>query len=371
MKFKIKFADQIVGLFIVVALVALGGIIIMLGINQRWFAKNYYFKTVFNSSTNLAAGTAIFMKGFQVGKIDAIRLNDANMVDVDFYIYEEYYPKVKENSLLELSVSPIGLGAQLLFHPGLSDQLLAEGSFMYTTDSIEGQIIIEQELVAIPVKDDTITRLLSNVNPVLENVNRTLVTVNRTLTEVNRALAGQSTGPLGSIVGDISATTARLPATIGNVNDTVAMLRARIDTLMNQVDSLLNEAQTSVSNVNGITGNLEQTTAALRDPTGLIPRLLDPEGSIATFLDDDNALFNRVMSIIGQVEQSVRSLQQIVTSLNGEMPQIASVLNETKVAIERAQDVLEGIRNNPLIRGGITEQATQESLYNSMREGNF
>ncbi len=42
MKFKIKFADQIVGLFIIIALVLFGTIVIMLGINQRWFSKNYH-----------------------------------------------------------------------------------------------------------------------------------------------------------------------------------------------------------------------------------------------------------------------------------------------------------------------------------------
>lgn len=371
MKFKIKYADQIVGLFIIIALVVFGGIIIMLGINQRWFAKNYYFKSVFNSSANIAPGTSIFMKGFQIGKIHRVFLNEENMVDVELYIFDTFYPKVRENSLLELSVSPIGLGSQLLFHPGYGENLLEEGALIYTTDSIEGQIIIEQELVAMAAKDDTITRLLSNVNPVLENVSRTLVTVNRTLTEVNRALAGQSSGPLGNIVGDISNTTAQLPGTMAKVDDTIADVRLRVATLLDQVELLLGETQTTLGNVSGITGNLEQTTAAIRDPTGLVPRLLDPQGSLKTILDDDDALFKRIMTIMGDVERSVRSIQQIVGSLNSEVPKIASVLNETKLAIEKAQDVLEGVKNNPLIRGGVPERAVQESLFNSMREGSF
>lgn len=378
MKFKIKFADQIVGLFILISLVAFSGIIIIMGINQRWFAKNYYFKSVFNSSANIAPGTGIQMRGFQIGKIDKVTLNDENQVDVEFYIYDTYYYKVKESSLLELSVSPIGLGSALLFHPGKEGDVLPEGSFIPTADSVDGQSIIEQELADIPVKDDTITRLLSNVNPVLENVNRTLVAVTRTLTEVNRAIAGQGSGPLTGIVGDINAATSKLPATMDNVNsvvdsvdEVVIGVQDRVAVLLDQVEELLQATQTTVANVNGITGNLEETTDALRDPTGLIPKLLDPQGSLKTILDDDDALFNRIIAITDNVERSVRNLQQIISSLNSEVPKIASVLNETKSAIEKAQDVLEGVKNNPLIRGGVPERAVQESLYNSMREGSF
>jgi phospholipid/cholesterol/gamma-HCH transport system substrate-binding protein len=364
MKFKIKFADQVVGLFILVAVVFFAVIVVLIGANQRWFAKDYTFKTSFQSATGAAPGTAIFMKGFTIGKIDKLTLNAENLVDAEFHIYDTYYDKVREYSILELTVSPIGLGSQLLFHPGRSETRLEEGVFIPTADSIDGQALIEQELVEIPPKDDTITRLLANVNPLLENTNKTIVTVNRTLTEVNRALAGQSTGPLGDIVTDASTAAAALPGTMRNVDAIVADVQLRVGGLLDQVSSLLVEFQ-------AISGNLVATTESIRDPTGLVPKLLDPSGSIKTFLDDDNALYKKVMNIVGEIEKSVKSLQSIVSGLNSEMPKVAAVLNETRTAIQQAQDVLEGVKNNPLIRGGVSERVEQESLYRAMREGSF
>ena len=91
MKFKIKYADQIVGLFIIVALAMLAVIVILVGVNQRWFAKDYSFWTVFSSANGVSPGTAIVMNGFTVGKIDKISLNDDNKVDVYFHIYDTYY----------------------------------------------------------------------------------------------------------------------------------------------------------------------------------------------------------------------------------------------------------------------------------------
>lgn len=364
MKFKIKFADQIVGLFILVALASFVAIVVLVGANQRWFAKDYTFKTSFQSASGVAPGTAILMKGFTIGKIDKLTLNAENGVDAVFHIYDTYYDKVREYSILELTVSPIGLGSQLLFHPGRSDARLAEGVFIPTADSIEGKSLIEQELVEIPPKDDTITRLLANVNPLLENTNKTVVTVNRTLTEVNRALAGQSSGPLGRIVTDASSAAAALPGTMSNVDAIVSDVQTRVAGLLDQTSALL-------AQLDAMSGNLVMTTEALKDPTGLVPRLLDPKGSVKTFLNDGDALYKKVMSIIGEIEKSSKSLQSIVTGLNGEMPKVAAVLNETRTAILKAQDVLEGVKNNPLIRGGVTERVEQETLYQAMREGSF
>ena len=88
MKFKIKFADQIVGLFIIVALAFFAVIVVLIGANQRWFAKDYRFVTSFQSAAGAAPGTSILMKGFTIGKIDKLTLNADNGVDAEFHIYD-------------------------------------------------------------------------------------------------------------------------------------------------------------------------------------------------------------------------------------------------------------------------------------------
>lgn len=364
MKFRIKHADKIVGLFVLSAAALLCVLIILLGINQRWFAKNYDFKSRFTSGTGIAAGTPILMRGFQVGKIKRITLNAENQVDVDFYIYDTYYDKVRQFSLLELSVSPIGLGSQLLFHPGRGDSVLAEGAFIPSAETPEGQAVIEQNLAEIPVRDDTISRLIAGLNPLLENASRTLTTVNRTLTEMNRALAGQSTGPLGEMVQNVSLATKELPRAVSNASDLIEDVAGRTDALLAEVQSVL-------TSVNAISQSLAQAAKEMEDPTGLVPKLLDPKGSLKTFLDDNNALYNKVLGMMDEVERSIVSLREIMGSLNSEMPKIASILEEGKTTLQKSQDVLEGLKNNPLLRGGIPERREQQSLYSSMREGDF
>lgn len=343
MRFRIKHADTIVGIFVISAALIFAGGIILLGANQRWFSKDIRFTTRFESAAGASPGTAIMMRGFQVGKVTKVKLNDANQVDAEFVIYDTYYPKVKGNSLLELSTSPIGLGTQLLFHPGKSETLMTPGSFVPLADSEQGKELIDQGLVDIPTKDDTITRLLAGVNPLIENTNKTVVTINRTLTEVNRALAGQSSGPLGSIVKSASNAVAH-------------------------VDGLVEKANGLIDSAKAITKNLEAMTAAIRDPTGLVPKLLDAKGSIKTLLDDKNALYNSISGSIAELQKTLKNVQEISSSLNGQMPSIALTIDEGRTAIKQAQDVLTGLKNNPLLKGGIPEKVERQPVSQSLRE---
>jgi phospholipid/cholesterol/gamma-HCH transport system substrate-binding protein len=357
MRFRVKYADKFVGLFVIVAALFLVGGIVLLGANQRWFSKDIRFTTRFSSASGAAPGTAIMMRGFQVGKVIKVKLNDANEVDAEFVIYDSYYPKVKEYSIIELVTSPIGLGTQLLFHPGKGESLASPGSFIPLADSDEGRDLIDRGLVDIPVKDDPITRLLAGVNPFIENANKTIVTINRTLTEINRALAGQSTGPLGAIVN--------------NASDAVSHADTMVADLSTQATTLVEKANALVDSVTAISKNLEATTAAIRDPTGLVPRLLDAKGSIKTMLDDKNALYDNIEGSIAELQKTLKNIQDITGSLSGEMPSIAMTIDEGRAAIKQAQDVLTGLKNNPLLKGGIPARVEQQPQSQSMREGQF
>jgi phospholipid/cholesterol/gamma-HCH transport system substrate-binding protein len=357
MRFRIKHADKIVGLFVIVAALSFAAGIIFLGANQRWFSKDIRFTTRFPSAAGASPGTAIMMRGFQVGKVTKVRLNDENEVDAEFVIYDNYYPKVKANSLLEIVTSPIGLGTQLLFHPGKGDSPAPPGSFIPLADSEAGKDLIDQGLVDIPPKDDTITRLIAGVAPMIENANKTIVTINRTLTEINRALAGQSSGPLGSMVTSAS--------------DAVAHVDGMVSSVSAQATELVAKANGLVDSMDGIAKNLEATTAAIRDPTGLVPKLLDAKGSIKTILDDKNVLYDSINASIGELQRTLKNVQDISASLNGQMPSIALTIDEGRAAIKQAQDVLIGLKNNPLLRGGIPERTERQPLSQSMREGSF
>lgn len=358
MQFRIKFAEQIVGLFTLIAIIALAVILILMGSNQRWFAKNYYFTSRFSSAEGLSKGMAIALKGFEIGKIDTIRLTPINSVEVTFYIYDTYYAKVKRNSVIELTSSPIGLGSNLLFHPGANnDEPLPEFSFIPSVDLEEGKKLIEQGLVDVPQKDDMITVLFDKVEPILNNVNVTLLHMNDLITSATSTIEGNNEGPLGDMLVKADALTGKLDSMITGTTATIQNVSQQIDTLLVKL--------------NRISDNLEQTTSEFRDPTGIVTKMLDPKGSIATLLNDDNALYIQIESVLQGIRATTEQLRTFSVYLNNKAPELSAVIAKSRTALDKGSEVLEGVKNNPLIRGGIVEQKEQLSSFQSYRDEDF
>jgi phospholipid/cholesterol/gamma-HCH transport system substrate-binding protein len=351
MKFQIRFADQIVGLFIILALLSVIFILVMMGINQRWFAKDYNYTSSFKSGNGLSVGMPIKLKGFQIGSVDKIDLLEDNTVEINFHIFDTYIDKVRKNSVIELSVSPIGIGSGgMLFHPGKSTELIPELSFIPSTDFKEGNALIVKGLVNKPERDDTIVNIINDISPLLRSTNSTMKSLDTLLDTTNATFNGESEGPLTDILNEVALMVTMLNKTISN-----AML------VVNDI----------LSNTYGISSNLEITTAGLTETKGLITHLLDPKGSIATLLNDDNQLYKELFSIVEEASKTTEELTAFINYINSTQPQISELLESSREAIIKGKDVLEGLSNNPLLRGGITSVTDQPTTFKSYEEEEF
>ncbi len=351
MKFKIQYADQIVGVFSILAVFCLSVLLIFMGINQRWFQKNYYFNTRFLSAEGLKTGMPIKLKGFEIGQIKKINLTDDNNVEVEFYIYEKYYEKVKPNSIIRHVVSPIGIGSDLVFHPGkFNGNPLEENSFIPSYNLKEAQDLIKKGVVDIPQGDNTVTRIVNQIEPIMNNVNMLLESVTTLTNTANTALKGELRGPVGT--------------TISNISSITTNLRIIISETTNRINTLLD-------NFEGITGNVNTLTANIADPEGLIPELMGSDGSAAAFFNDNGELFDNLNSILANLDQMTQELNNFTRYLNDSTPQLTGVLEESRGALKEGKAVLEGLKNNPLLRGGITEIRGQEDTFNNHRDEEF
>jgi phospholipid/cholesterol/gamma-HCH transport system substrate-binding protein len=334
MKFKIKYADQIVGACVIMAFVFLIAVIFMLGSKQRWFAKDYEFRTSFDTATGISVGMPLLYKGFTIGKIKSLSLNVKNEVDVEFSVYDTYYDRAKEGSLVELIVSPIGLGNQFLFHPGSGAKLIPGKSFIPRADTPEGRALIDAGLVTIPKRDDTVSNLIAQVNPLLTNLNGTLE-------EVNGALRGTGKGPLSKTLNNVSGITGTLDA---------------------DLPGILADIKNVTDNVNAIATNLKALSASLNEnPNGPIPALIDPDGS----------MFKNLESTFSSLAGTLDNIEGSSALLKSEMPQIGRLIEDLRVAIVNAQDVLESLKNNPLLKNGVPQRVQTDSSGTNSRNIDF
>jgi phospholipid/cholesterol/gamma-HCH transport system substrate-binding protein len=340
MKFKIKFAEQIVGLFVLLAVLSLAGILIFMGINQRWFAKDYSFVSKFISGEGLNRGMSVSLKGFTIGAVDQIELLEDNTVQIRFHIYDTYYDRVRPNSVLELSTSPIGIGGGgLKIHPGISsEEPLAEGSYIPSTDFPEGKILAAQGLAIGLDKEDAISSVVNRIGPILDSTHATIKSLNSTLSTIDNTLKGDQEGPLMDI--------------------------------MKETYSVLAALDESLQNLGGITAHIEEMSAELTETQGLVKKLLDPKGSVALLLDDEE-LYRNIVGIMSELEKSVAEISSFAGYVNSQQPNITALLKEGEATMDESQAVMEGLQNNPLLRGGISEKPAEPATFRGMRPGEY
>jgi phospholipid/cholesterol/gamma-HCH transport system substrate-binding protein len=306
MKFSIRFADQIVGALVILALAILVFVIFMLGRSQRWFTRDHLYVTYFSSASGLSNNMDIKYKGFTIGHVKKFELKENDTVEVTLSIFEEHSHRVTEGSLVEVSVSPIGLGNSFVFYPGRGSGLIEEGGEIPEVNSVRGRQIIAAGMVERAEASDGIGKIIGNVNTLLENINIALA-----------VSEGEESPVLRQIMLNLESATREISGV----------------------------AQTLRVQIYPILDNLETVTDQLSDPSGTLMAVLGAEGS----------LYSNLTSVIESLSGIVKNLERTSEFLPAQLPQINVIISDLNGVIRTAQGVLASIENNPLFKGGIPE----------------
>jgi phospholipid/cholesterol/gamma-HCH transport system substrate-binding protein len=316
MKFNIRrYADQIVGVFIILSIVALAFVIVLLGRSQRWFTKDVEFSTVLPSAVGLSKNMAIQYKGFAIGSVKTFALTNDDNVEVILAIHQEYRDRVKKGSIVELQVSPVGLGNQFLFYTG-KGEVLEEGSFIPPFGSAQAKELERQHLVEDLQRDDSISVLMGRVNSILGYLEVAL---------------GEGTDQ--TEIGNI----------IGSLNRTLAGVEVLPKSLENTINELRLQLRVILANLNALTGELN-----------------DPNGLIYTVLDTDKDFYTGLVGILGSVNTLLNDLDKTLAFLPTQLPQVARLLIDLRGTLQTADDALTAITNNPLLKGGVPSRADSQ-----------
>jgi phospholipid/cholesterol/gamma-HCH transport system substrate-binding protein len=340
--------EKIVGLFVLIGLLSIAAVLIFMGINQRWFAKDYHFESRFQSGEGLKRGMPIKLKGFRIGSVDGVELLPDNTAAIQFHIFDTYYSKVRRNSVLELATSPLGIGGGgLLFHPGRADgKRLPEGSHIPSLDFEEGRRLVEQGKVATLSRDDAVSSAVRELGPLMTTARETLLSLHTLTGTLQSSLEEGASGPLADILRDTDRLLVRAESTSAALEETLNRTAA-------------------------VMGDMERVTSQLQETRGLASHLLDPKGSVAKLLDDDDELYRRLTGTLSELESITAALSEFTAYINTQQPKITNLLEEGQSTLDRGQDVLEGLRNNPLLRGGISDEPAMPSTFGGLRDGEF
>ena len=340
MKFKIRFADQIVGFFIVLSLVSLVFVIVMLGRAQRWFAKDVSFSTILPSAGGLSKNMAVQYRGFTIGNVKTFYLTDNDDVEVIFTIYEEYGDRVRQGSTVEMMISPVGLGNQFLLHTGRGE-ILAAGAFVPVVGSAQAKELVRQGLAIEPRHDDSISLLMNRVSSVLGQLDEALG-------------PGTDETEIGVIVS--------------SVRETLVGAKTLPDTIDQTLGDALGIVEGLQSDLKPILSNLDDI---LTDIHSITTELNDPDGLLYTVLDTDKDVYVNLVKSLEALAGILESLEKTANFIPGQLPQIAGLITDVRVALKTAEDVLVALTNNPLLRRGVPQRPDSQSGGTSPRDIRF
>jgi phospholipid/cholesterol/gamma-HCH transport system substrate-binding protein len=328
--------------------------IFMLGSKHRWFAMDGIYRTYFDSASGLSTNMPVQYKGFTIGNVKTFDLNAEDLVEVRFTIYDTYLDRVREGSLVELRSSPIGLGgSQLIFYPGLGE-VQTEGDIIYNVNSDEGKLLLERGLAFVPNQDDSITIIINRVNTLLGNTNGMV-------TQLRNAFRGADT----SGRPDDTALGRTVAGAEGAVKDASSLLRnvdGALEPIMGDVDELIVEINGILLQAQSLLGDLKVVTTELANPDSLVLTALNTDGVIYTNIEKS---LSALAGTLGSIEATAAYLPAQV------MPQVTGLITQVRETLVSVDDVLTGLRNNPLLKNGIPEKVPRGTGGTSPRDVAF
>jgi phospholipid/cholesterol/gamma-HCH transport system substrate-binding protein len=314
MKFTIRFADQIVGVFIILALGILIFAIFMLGSSQRWFSRDYYFKSYFPTATGLSQNMAVQYKGFTIGHVKSIRLDENDHVEVRFTVFDTYIGRVRHGSMVDVSTSPLAAlgGNSFNFYPGTGEMLInveekfiSEEKVIPWAGSTEAKMLLAAGLAQRPDQDDKIGSIITDAGAVVATLNSILEDIKK----------GTGETDLGQIVGNLNTIVADLRPLPGTVDNTLDKLTVQLEPLLVNLKEISNRAA-------------------------------DPDGTVSSILNSEGEIYKDLVKTLDSLSGVIRNLEKTTDFIPA---QLQAVL----IGVE---DVLISLTNNPLLKRGVPER---------------
>ncbi|HNZ27577.1 MAG TPA: hypothetical protein PKK13_10140 [Spirochaetota bacterium] len=254
-------------------------------------------------------------------------LGYANTVDIDFFIYENYYDIMKENSVINKASNPLTGTSISLLTNNFTVNPAKPNSYIPSLDTDEGKLILS--LGQVKERGDAISSIVNNVNQILASLNSDR---NPEQNSISRILV--------------------------NGADSVELLKKELYV----VDRILKNTNDVIKNFFEITENFRELSVNMKEPEGLVKRLVDPDGEF---------MFNSIKKSLDGLSDIMEQLLTFTQFINGQSSDIETLLLQSKDTMKDLNDVIEGIKNNPLIKGGITDKKSQVPVKENIRDKDF
>ncbi|MEW5735654.1 MAG: MlaD family protein [Thermodesulfobacteriota bacterium] len=324
MEMTFQTRERIVGVFLLLVILLLLATVAVLGRGRGWFRSTVSYYTTFAQAYNLSEKAPVKMSKTQIGKVKKIDLSGED-VRVDLDIWRQYAPRIRQGSVATVE-SPTIIGDQYVSitpGPGTAPQIPEGGEIPSRARKTVQDILEEFQL------EETGKNVVRAVQQITEIVDRlhdpqgplfsALKNANQSLVHIESLLAGIEKGE----------------GTIG------AVLKS---------DTLVRDLDRSLANIQQILENVEKSTRK-------VPATVDD-------VQKSLALVNELVASLNQATSTVQQILKNVEKASYDFPKVTQSagrgINEMRDSMAGVDQVVQSIKNNPLIRGNLPPEPTTD-----------
>ena len=324
MKFKFKYAEKIVYIFVVIGLAVFAILSILIMSQSDVFESKLYYKTVLDNAKGLQKKPTIMLSGFEIGRIDDFDFNpETNMIDVKFYVFEKYRNQVVEKSVISRTISPL--------NGEVTEFELIPPSITERTPMAQSSVIpyINSELGRKYIQEGIITQQGDDISSIINSINNILL-----------GLQKKNNKEDGAIFHSL---------------DNLVKITDKLSSIIETIDSehVVENLNKSISKTNKLIEEMPNTLKLFNQNLQSMDSLLNNFNSPKKIADGVGG--ESLQNIIHQLDTTTFFIKESVKDLYDQKESIRLLLNSSQKTINRMNKTLQGINNNPLIRGGIGE----------------
>ncbi|MDB6139479.1 MAG: ABC-type transporter Mla maintaining outer rane lipid asymmetry, component MlaD [Verrucomicrobiaceae bacterium] len=290
-----KKTELLVGLFLFIGLLLLGGLILQFGSVREVLRKTYEITVPFADGTGVKEGTPVMLGGSKIGKVPHLpRLNEQfNGVIVTLEIYQEKkIPKDAKFSIgtagllgdAFVEIRPTGKDTESYIEPGTvltADNVAASGSLQDTATQVgkKADLVMDDMRAALGEVKDAMGKVNKDAlgADTLKHFRESIEHLNGTMTRMDTKVMGdENTGNLKSAIADIKDGAASFKTSAKNLEDGTKRLDTmfeKLDPAITKVDRIMVDLDTSIKSFKTVADNLAGATKGMKNGDGLFKSL--------------------------------------------------------------------------------------------------
>ncbi len=266
------------------ALTAVAITVLILGFNylkgKNITERSNTIYAVFPSVEGLVSSSAVFINGFQVGRVSDLEAKDKNLSGIIVTINLKNSINIPDNSYASIEKTLLG---------STSIKVTLGNSSKYISDG---------DTLLVKVTPDLIADFKSTLNPAVDNINKTLISLDAVIQKLN------------SIID---------PSVKHNLQSMIANLNASSQSLVNLLNNQNGALAKSLNHVESITGNLAKNNGKIDSTLSNVQRA------------SSNLAEVKIGETIDAMKKTLSQLENTIARMNSEKGTLGALLNDRKL----------------------------------------